>query len=113
MKLRDLAKHPCYHGCQLLREGARHSWWVNVKQNRRTAVPRHCEVNDKLILKICKDLEFQGHIRRQLKRDPSARPQEKERIQVTVEEENDALIQTTEGRQRGLFRRLRIKRYGR
>lgn len=56
MKLRDLTRHLFDHGCRLLREGANHSWWVNVEQNRRTAVPRHREVNDKLILKICKDL---------------------------------------------------------
>ena len=56
MKLRGLIKHLRDHGCELLREGANHSWWVNVEPNRRTAVPRHREVNDKLILKICKDL---------------------------------------------------------
>ena len=56
MKRRDLIKHLNKHGCKLLREGSRHSWWINVEQNRRTAVPRHNEVNDKLILKICKDL---------------------------------------------------------
>lgn len=56
MKLRDLTKHLRDHGCELLREGARHSWWVNVEQNLRTAVPRHREINDNLIRKICKDL---------------------------------------------------------
>ena len=56
MKRRDLIRHLNKHGCELLREGSRHSWWINVEQNRRTAVPRHNEVNDKLILKICKDL---------------------------------------------------------
>ncbi|HBR57938.1 MAG TPA: addiction module toxin, HicA family [Blastocatellia bacterium] len=56
MKRRDLVRHLNKHGCELLREGSRHSWWINVEQNRRTAVPRHNEVNDKLILKICKDL---------------------------------------------------------
>ncbi len=56
MKLRDLIRHLRDHGCELLREGANHSWWVNVEQSRRTAVPRHREVNNNLVLKICKDL---------------------------------------------------------
>lgn len=50
MKLRDLIKHLQAHGCELLREGARHSWWINIEQNRRTAVPRHREINDNLVL---------------------------------------------------------------
>ncbi|MFM7273392.1 MAG: type II toxin-antitoxin system HicA family toxin [Gammaproteobacteria bacterium] len=44
------------HGCELLREGARHSWWTNASQNRRSAVPRHSEINDHLARKICRDL---------------------------------------------------------
>lgn len=46
---------------------------------------------------------YQNHSRRQLKRDPSPRPQEKERIQVTVEEETGAVNQTIIGRESGLF----------
>jgi len=56
MKRRDLIRHLRLHGCELLREGGSHSWWHNLNQNRRSAVPRHSEINDKLILKICKDL---------------------------------------------------------
>ncbi len=44
------------HGCTLLREGSRHSWYVNVSLNRRSAVPRHAEIGDDLIRKICRDL---------------------------------------------------------
>ena len=33
--------------CTLLREGARHSWWHNVALNKRSAVPRHTEVNNR------------------------------------------------------------------
>jgi mRNA interferase HicA len=40
----------------MLREGARHSWWHNPDQNKRSAVPRHTEIRDILTLKICKDL---------------------------------------------------------
>jgi mRNA interferase HicA len=40
----------------LIREGAKHSWWGNPANNRRSAVPRHREVDDHLAKKICRDL---------------------------------------------------------
>jgi len=42
--------------CDLLREGSRHSWWYNMESGRRSAVPRHNEINEILARKICKDL---------------------------------------------------------
>lgn len=56
MKRRDLLKHLSNYGCELLREGANHSWWYNPRQNKRSAVPRHKELSDNLARKICKDL---------------------------------------------------------
>jgi mRNA interferase HicA len=56
MKLRDLARHLSEHGCQLLREGGRHSWWHNEALSKRSAVPRHGEINNHLVRKICQDL---------------------------------------------------------
>ena len=56
MKRRDLIRHLHEHGCELLREGGSHSWWHNPNQNRRSAVPRHSEINENLAIKICKDL---------------------------------------------------------
>ncbi|MBU6422203.1 MAG: type II toxin-antitoxin system HicA family toxin [Gammaproteobacteria bacterium] len=56
MKRRDLLRHLAAHGCALLREGAKHSWWQNSNQGRRSAVPRHTEINDYLARKICRDL---------------------------------------------------------
>jgi len=56
MKRRNLIRHLHSHGCELLREGASHSWWHNPKQNKRSAVPRHTEVRENLVKKICKDL---------------------------------------------------------
>ncbi|MCC7208049.1 MAG: type II toxin-antitoxin system HicA family toxin [Anaerolineae bacterium] len=56
MKRSDLVRHMRAHGCELLREGAKHSWWHHPAQNRRTAVPRHNEINDILARKICRDL---------------------------------------------------------
>lgn len=56
MKRRDLIRYLHLQGCELLREGGSHSWWHNPKQNKRSAVPRHTEINDNLVKKICKDL---------------------------------------------------------
>ena len=56
MKRKALVSHLAKHGCELVREGGNHSWWGNRVTNRRSAVPRHAEVNDLLVKKICKDL---------------------------------------------------------
>ncbi|MBP7961610.1 MAG: type II toxin-antitoxin system HicA family toxin [Caldilineaceae bacterium] len=56
MKRRDLVKHLRSYGCELLREGGRHSWWHNPALNRRSSVPRHTEIGDILAKKICNDL---------------------------------------------------------
>jgi len=56
MKRNQFIKHLRQHGCEFLREGGRHSWWANSAQNKRSAVPRHTEINDLLARKICKDL---------------------------------------------------------
>jgi mRNA interferase HicA len=56
MKRAALLRHLRAHGCDLLREGGRHSWSHNPDLNTRSAVPRHKEINDALARKICKDL---------------------------------------------------------
>ncbi len=56
MKRRQLLKHLKKHGCELLREGAKHSWWINTFRNQRSSIPRHTEIDDMLAQKICKDL---------------------------------------------------------
>jgi mRNA interferase HicA len=56
MKRNELLKHLSSQGCELIREGGRHSWWCNPAQNRRSAIPRHNEIDDHLARKICKDL---------------------------------------------------------
>lgn len=57
MKRRKLVRHLRKHDCALLREGGRHSWWHNPSSNRRSAIPRHAEIDDRLARKICKDLD--------------------------------------------------------
>ncbi len=58
MKHADLVRHLESHGCELLREGGRHSVDVNRSVGEATAVPRHREINDFLARKICRDLEI-------------------------------------------------------
>ena len=56
MKRRALVRHLEDHGCELLREGANHSIFVNRATRKTSTVPRHSEINDDLARKICKDL---------------------------------------------------------
>ena len=56
MKRRDLIAHQTAHGCRLLREGGRHSYWCNADNTRRTAVPRHNEIKRFTANAICRDL---------------------------------------------------------
>jgi mRNA interferase HicA len=56
MNRRDLIRWLESHGCELLREGGRHSWWHNPSLSKRSAVPRHREIDENLARKIFKDL---------------------------------------------------------
>lgn len=56
MKRSELIRYLNAQGCELLREGGRHSWWHNPALNKRSAIPRHSEIQDILANKICKDL---------------------------------------------------------
>lgn len=58
MKRRELLEHLQKHGCELLREGARHSIYWNPNKRRTSTVPRHTEIADRLARKICKDLDI-------------------------------------------------------
>ena len=57
MKRTDLIRHLEQHGCAFLREGGRHSVYVNRRSGKASTVPRHRQINDFLARKICKDLE--------------------------------------------------------
>ena len=57
MKRRDLIRHLEMHGCVLLREGGRHSVYLNRLRGKISTIPRHREINDLLARKICRDLE--------------------------------------------------------
>lgn len=56
MKRRKLLKHLRRQGCELLREGGKHSIFWNPETEQTTAIPRHTEIVEPLAAKICKDL---------------------------------------------------------
>jgi len=56
MKRTDLIRHLAAHGCQLLREGGRHSIYWNPANRKTSAIPRHTEIIDSVANRICKDL---------------------------------------------------------
>lgn len=57
MKRRELIRHIERFGCVLVREGAKHSRYINLADPRRTStVPRHTEIDDLLARKICRQL---------------------------------------------------------
>jgi mRNA interferase HicA len=58
MKRRDLIRHLEINGCRLVREGGNHSIWENPSNKRRAAVPRHNEIVDFTVVRICKQLEI-------------------------------------------------------
>ena len=56
VRLEDL----CRHGCYLKREGSERSFWGNPVNGVMEAVPRHVQIPDKLVHKICKRLGVPG-----------------------------------------------------
>jgi mRNA interferase HicA len=58
MKRRDLIKHLEKQGCEFLREGGNHTVYVNRTKKKVSSVPRHNEIFEYLVKKICKDLEI-------------------------------------------------------
>jgi len=56
MKRKELIRYISNLGCKFFREGSNHSIYWNPQNNRTTAIPRHTEIDEKLSIKICKDL---------------------------------------------------------
>jgi mRNA interferase HicA len=57
VKRRDLLRHLERHGCELFREGANHTVYVNRRNGKVSTVPRHREINEFLARRICRDLD--------------------------------------------------------
>lgn len=56
MKRRDLIRHIEKNGCEFLREGGKHTVYVNRKEKKVSTIPRHREIDEYLARRICKDL---------------------------------------------------------
>jgi len=56
MKRIDLVRYLIKKGCTLVREGSRHSVFINMVTRRSSSVPRHKEINNFTARKICRDL---------------------------------------------------------
>ncbi|MBA3331223.1 MAG: type II toxin-antitoxin system HicA family toxin [Actinobacteria bacterium] len=56
MTRRDLELHLRAHGCHPLREGAKHTIWVNPTRELRAPVPRHREIPVGTARAICRQL---------------------------------------------------------
>jgi hypothetical protein len=57
VKLADLERHLRSHGCELYREGSKHSIWWNPAKRKTTSVPRHREVKAFTARAIFRQLE--------------------------------------------------------
>lgn len=64
MKRRALIQFIKQQGCELVREGARHTVYRNPATSQTSTVPRHSEIADILAQKICKDLGVSSPLRR-------------------------------------------------
>ena len=58
MKRSKLIKHLNDNGCIFKREGSNHTIFKNIITGKRTAIPRHVEIDDDLCADICKQLEI-------------------------------------------------------
>lgn len=58
MKRIDLLRYLERHGCEFLREGDRHTVYINRRAQKSSSVPRHRELNEFLCRKICDDLQI-------------------------------------------------------
>lgn len=56
MKRRALLDHLKTHGCEFLREGSRHTMYVNREAGRSSAIPRHRGITNNMARKICREL---------------------------------------------------------
>ena len=58
MKRKELLRYLRACGCELWREGKRHSIYWNPDKKKTSSVPRHTEIDDFLARKIYRDLDI-------------------------------------------------------
>jgi predicted RNA binding protein YcfA (HicA-like mRNA interferase family) len=62
VKRDSLIRHLRRHGCNLKREGRSHSIWTNPNTGQSEAIPRHVEIPDRLVKKICRGLSVDENV---------------------------------------------------
>jgi len=58
VKRRELLRHLERHCCELLRQGAGHTVYINGRNGKVSTVSRHREINEFLARRICRDLDI-------------------------------------------------------
>ena len=56
MKRHELIDHLRRQGCELAREGTRHTIFGNPMNRAKAPVPRHSEIDNRLANRICREL---------------------------------------------------------
>jgi predicted RNA binding protein YcfA (HicA-like mRNA interferase family) len=56
MKRRDLIRHLESQGCEFVREGKEHTLYINRREKKAAAVPRHREIPGGTVRAICRAL---------------------------------------------------------
>ena len=64
MKQKDLIRHLLKNSCIFVREGAKHSVFFNPLIRKSTTVPRHAEIDNFLVKKICRDLGINSPVKK-------------------------------------------------
>jgi len=58
VKHADLIRHLEGNGCHFVREGGKHTVYRNAATGKQSTVPRHREIKEGLVRKICRDLDI-------------------------------------------------------
>ena len=60
MKLKDVIRHLEERHCVFMGQGGNHTIYKNVETGKMTSIPRHRDVKENLVKKICDDLGVGG-----------------------------------------------------
>ncbi len=60
MKRGKLIRYLTSRRCELVREGKKHSIYINPTNRQTAPVPRHPDIDSRLVVKICKELGFES-----------------------------------------------------
>lgn len=58
MKRHELIAHMQREGCQLIRDGSRHTIYRNPANGAKAPEPQHVEIDNRLATKICQQLSI-------------------------------------------------------